>query len=111
MYLCCQQVYKYHVHYAPYPPGSQQRSSNQCSVFFQRNRAGHEDKVGKITGGVVDLQLKLNCYSIELCTYLSIYSTQLSVIEYIVLCILQILLLLPYYAGSHCQPCEKARQD
>ena len=71
----------------------------------------NEDKVGKITGGVVDLQLKLNCYSIELCTYLSIYSTQLSVIEYIVLCILQILLLLPYYAGSHCQPCEKARQD
>ena len=71
----------------------------------------NEDKVGKITGGVVDLQLKLNCYSIELCTYLSIYSTQLSVIEYIVLCILQILLLLPYYAGSHCQLCEKARQD
>ena len=71
----------------------------------------NEDKVCKITGGVVDLQLKLNCYSIELCTYLSIYSTQLSVIEYIVLCILQILLLLPYYAGSHCQPCEKARQD
>ena len=45
----------------------------------------NEDKVCKITGGVVDLQLKLNCYSIELCTYLSIYSTQLSVIEYIVM--------------------------
>ena len=71
----------------------------------------NEDKVGKITGGVVGLQLKLNCHSIELCTYLSIYSTQLYAIEYIVLCILQILLLLPYYAGSHCQPCEKARQD
>lgn len=69
----------------------------------------NEDKVGKITGGVVGLQL--NCYSIELCTYLSSYSTQLSVIEYTVLCILQILLLLLYYAGSHCHPCEKARQD
>lgn len=68
----------------------------------------NEDKVGKITSSVVGLQL--NCYSTELRTYLSINFTHLS--NYvIVLFIWEYLLLLLYYAGSHCQRCEKAGPD
>ena len=56
---------------------------NEGALISAQSSSNVLDKVGKITGSVVGFQL--NCYNIELHTYLSIYSTQLS-IEDIVLC-------------------------
>ena len=51
---------------------------------FHPTALDNEDKVGKIIGNVVSLQLK--CYNIQLHAYLSIYPTQLSLIEDTVVC-------------------------